>query len=135
MKHIKASEQGYSLMEVLIALVFIGLMSTGLMIYSRIGQKVNILSDRISNATMALEQTLEQLRVQAQSGLLTGNGVVTDTVQLPRYVHKVSGSWSPWGGDPSLKLVEVKVTVFWKTTQGLADSLTVNTLFANLSSL
>lgn len=111
---------GFTLVEVLIAVV---LFAVGMMgIYGLMGTlvRVNSLADRVSSAAAQAEAKIEELRGEGFASIAAGSDSVDGFTR----------NWT-FSTNGLLRYGNLSVTVEWKTLDGTEQQVTINTIVAD----
>lgn len=111
--------QGFSLIEVLVALLVLGLAMTTLISALLANTSLNTKVDRKAEAIRISEERLESFRQSGNYGTLIGKGTTTETVTRRGQQFTVQTTFCPTGVAPSMKCSTTAVYIRLDVKQGV----------------
>lgn len=113
----KRSERGFTMVEVLVAVLLTAIAMTGMLGLYAAGTRAAGGSRHVSEATVLAQDEIERLRTSA----LIGNGSETNV----DHAGKAGGIFTrSWEATPAIDYTELRVTVSWND-EGVARQVTL----------
>jgi len=117
----RARSQGFTLIEMMVVVLLIGVGLMGLAALSGTVAQANVKSSALTTASALAQSQIESFRSQPYSSITAGSDV--RTVNGVSY----SRSWTVSSGTPAAGLKTIVVTVTW-TSRGKTHSTTLSTI-------
>ncbi len=117
----RAHRRGFTLVEMMVAILLIGVGLMGLAALSSTVTRANVQSASLTTASSLAQERMERFRTDAYTGIASGS----DTRLQDGIVY--TRTWTVTDNDPAVGLKTVTVTVSW-TSRGKPHSTTLSTI-------